>query len=177
MRTSLSAVLVVLGMGCVAHAQAVQAPSRDALITMLSGFEDTPTLAQVRALGEGTVPALIALYDDPQVIQPVRLRAVEAMGAFSTPEAHAFLLRVIRAPGQSPIVVREALEALGQSRGGAAVSEIAPLLASPERAIREGAIEALGSIGTPEARAQLSARGPHELDAALRERIGVLTAH
>lgn len=176
MRTSFSVVLVVLGLGCVAHAQAVQAPSREAMITLLSGFEDTPTLAQIRAMGEGTVPLLIALHDDPQVIQPVRLRAVEAMGAFSTPDARAFLLRVIGDHGESPIVVREAIEALGQSQGAAAVDDIAPLLGSSERAIREGAIEALGTIGTPAAIRALTAARAHETDTALRDRIGALVA-
>lgn len=158
-----------------AHAQSAPAITREALVTMLSGFEDTPTLAQIRALGQGTVPMLIALHDDPQVIQPVRLRAVEAMGAFSTPEARTFLLRVIHDPAESPIVVREATEALGQSQGSRAITDIAALLTSQERAIREGAIEALGAIGTPAARQALHDHLASEADAALRARIGVLT--
>jgi HEAT repeat protein len=175
MRTFLSVVVLAIALtgACGASAQST-APSRQALITMLSGFEDTPTLAQMRALGDGTVPMLVSLYDDPQVIQPVRLRAVEAMGAFSTPAARTFLLRVMREPGQSPIVVREAIEALAQSQGAAAIPDIAPLLSSQERPIREGAIEALGSIATPAARQALTAHLPSETDEALRARITTL---
>jgi HEAT repeat protein len=173
MRTFLL-VLALLAAPSLASAQST--PSRDALITMLSGFEDTPTLAQMRALGDGTVPMLVALYDDPQVIQPVRLRAVEAMGAFTTPAARMFLLRVIDEPGQSPIVVREAIEALGQSQGASAIPQIAPLLSSQARAIREGAIEALGAIGTDDARARLRRGLAGEPDEALRARIATLTA-
>ena len=86
MRTLASIVLAaLLALPSLALAQTTPTPSRDALVTMLSGFEDVPTLAQIRALGPGAVPMLIALHDDAQVIQPVRLRAVEAMAAFSTP--------------------------------------------------------------------------------------------
>jgi HEAT repeat protein len=171
----------VLALACllcagVASAQTTQLPTREALVTMLSGFEDTPTLAQMRALGDGAVPMLVALYDDPQVIQPVRLRAVEAMGAYTTPAARTFLLRVIREPGQSPIVVREAVEALAQSQGASAIPQIAPLLSSQERAIREGAIEALGSIDTTAARQRLTQHLPDEHDTDLRARIATLTA-
>jgi HEAT repeat protein len=173
MRTFLSVVLLLV-MPALASAQSQgTAPTREALITMLSGFESTPTIAQMRALGDGTVPMLIALYDDPQMIQPVRLRAVEAMGAYGTPEARAFLLRVIREPDQSPIVVREAIEALAQSQGASAIPQITPLLASPERAIREGAIEALATLG---ARQQLTQQLAREHDADLRARITTLTA-
>ncbi len=177
MRSSLFVVLASLVLVLPSSVIAQATPSRDAMLAMLSGFEDTPTLAQIRALGEGAVPILIALHDDPQVIQPVRLRAVEAMGAFSTSDARTFLLRVIRDPAESPIVVREAIEALGQSQGASAVPQIGRMLSSPTRAIREGAIEALGTIGNAAARQQLTQHQAHERDTTLRERIGVLTAH
>jgi len=175
MRQLLFIVLVLTGLASPAMAQ-TQTVTRDAIVTMLSGFEDTPTLTQMRALGDGAVPILISLHDDPQVIQPVRLRAVEAMGAFSTPEARTFLLRVIHDPAESPIVVREAIEALGQSQGAHAVPQLTSMLASHDRVVREGAIEALGSIGTPAARQHLIQHRAHEADTALRARIATLTA-
>jgi HEAT repeat protein len=177
MRTFSSIVLAtLLALPSFALAQTTPSISRDALVTMLSGFEDVPTLAQIRALGPSTVPMLIALHDDTQVIQPVRLRAVQAMAAFTTPEARTFLLRVIHDPAESPVMVRRATAALAQSQGATAIPQITPLLTSQERAIREGAIEALGSIGTPAARQALVDHQAHETDAALRARIGVLTA-
>lgn len=178
MRTFFSVILVALALLAPSAALAQSAPpTREQIVTMLSGFEDTPTLAQMRALGDGAVPILIALYDDPAVIQPVRLRAVEAMGAYASPEARTFLLRLIHERGASPILVREAIEALGQSQGASAIPVISPLLSSPTRAIRESAIEALGAIGTPAAHAQLTRRQPQEHDTALRARIVTLTTH
>jgi len=168
--------ILVLALPAAASAQQSAPLTRDALVTMLSGFEDTPTLAQIRALGDGAVPMLIALHDDAQVIQPVRLRAVEAMGAFSTPEARTFLLRVIHDPQESPIVVREAIEALGQSQGAAAVPQISAMLSSHDRVVRESAIDALGTIDTAAARHRLAQHASHETDATLRQRITTLTA-
>lgn len=177
MRTLRFVVLAaLLALPSLAHAQTTPGISRDALVTMLSGFEDVPTLAQIRALGPSAVPMLIALHDDAQVIQPVRLRAVQAMGAFATPEARTFLLRVIADPAESPVVVRRATAALAQSQGASAIPQISGLLTSQERAIREGAIEALGGIGTAAARQALVEHQAQETDAALRARIGVLTA-
>jgi HEAT repeat protein len=153
------------------------APSRAAIEHMLSGFEDTPTLDQIRALGEGAIPILVALHDDESVIQPVRLRAVEAMGAFSGDAARRFLVRVMHDPHEPGVVVREAAEALAQSQGASAVPEISRLLSSSDRNVREGAIEALASIGNDAALRRLAVHQVHEADGALRDRITALVAH
>ena len=150
--------------------------TRPVIETMLSGFEDVPSLAEWRALGPAVVPLLIAIHDDTQVIQPVRLRAVEAMGAYSTPAARAFLLRVMNDPHEGTIVVREAAEALAQSGGASAVAPIARLLQSPDRTLREGAIVALGRIDLATARHELEQQLPRETDADLRRQIGALLA-
>lgn len=177
MRAFLSVAFVVLSLclGATAFAQSAP-PTRASIEQMLSGFEDTPTLAQVRALGEGAVPLLVAIHDDAQVIQPLRLRAVTAVGAFSTEPARVFLVRVVHDPNEPALVVREAILALARSQGAGAVPIVTPFLSSTTRSVREGAIEALGSIGTAAARRRLSVHQAHEHDAALRDRIALLTA-
>jgi HEAT repeat protein len=166
-------VLVVLLIAAPAFAQS-SPPTRASIEHMLSGFEDTPTLAQFHALGDGAVPLLAEIHDDASVMQPVRLRAVTAVGAFTTDAAHTFLLRVMRDPNEPAMVVREAIRALARSQGAESVPVIAPFLTNTSRAVRESAIESLGSIGTTAALHQLSRHRAHEHDAALRERIGVL---
>lgn len=158
------------------RAQDAAAPSRDALVAMLSGFEDAPTLADVRALGEGAVPVLIAIHDDPSVIAPARLRAVEAVGAFTSAEARTFLLRVMHDPAEPAAVVREAIEALASAAGAEAIGPIREFLRSPDRGTRERAIEALGAIGTVAARRVLEAHVAHEHDAALADRARTLAS-
>ncbi len=157
-----------------AHAQTQV--SRAEVEAILSGFEDVPTLAEIGALGPTAVPVLVAIHDDAQVIQPVRLRAVEAMGAFHTAEARTFLLRVMNDPHEGTIVVREAAEALAQSAGEGGVQPISRLLTSTDRTLREGAIVALGRIRAESARHQLELQLARETETDLRARITALLA-
>jgi|JI9StandDraft_2_1071091.scaffolds.fasta_scaffold215432_2 HEAT repeat protein len=147
-----------------AHAQA---PSRATVREMLSGFEDAPGAEAWRALGEETVPVLVALFDDASEAQPVRLRAVWAARFYATEGSRAFLSRVMANRSEGGIVVRTALESLAAAFGASAVPQLAPLLAHSDVAVREGAIRALGRVGGREARAALEARRGHERDEAL----------
>lgn len=175
MRLSVFALLVGLSLAPrLVHAQTQV--SRAAIETMLSGFEDVPSLAEWRALGPTVVPVLIAIHDDAQVIQPVRLRAVEAMGAYSTDEARTFLIRVMNDPHEGTIVVREAAEALAQSAGEGGIEPISRLFRSSDRSLREGAIVALGRIEGESARHQLELQRARETDADLRAQITALLA-
>ena len=173
MRSSVLALLLVLSVAP-RLAQAQTQPTRAVIESMLSGFEDVPSLAEWRALGPSAVPLLIAIHDDAQMIQPVRLRAVEAMGAFSSAPARTFLLRVMNDPHEGTFVVREAAEALAQSAGEDAVQPITRLLRAADRGLREGAIIALGRIDAESARHELQLQLARETDADLRARIAAL---
>jgi HEAT repeat protein len=173
-RTFLSVVVALVLFASPALAQTA-APTRESIERMLSGFETTPTLAQIQALGDGALPLLFAIHDDASVIQPVRFRAVTAVGAFQTADARAFLLRVMDDAVEPTLVRAEAIRALARSQGAGATSAVATYLSSDQRALRESATEALGAIGTASARRLLREHLPQEHDAALRERIGALT--
>ncbi len=155
-------------------AQTSAPPDRAQLIAMLSGFEDAPTLAHIRSWGDDAVPILVSIHDDPGVLAPVRLRAVEAVGAFSTPLARAFLLRVLHDEAEPTVVVREAIEALASAAGPDAVAPLCPYLTHEDRGIRERVIEALGAIGTVAARHALAGHVARERDAALASRAEML---
>ena len=167
---SLGLALILLSASpALAGAQA--APSRERVREMLSGIEHTPSDADWRRVGDGALPVLIELSQDTREPPYVRLRAVGATGAFPRAAVRTFLLAVARAPGQSDLLVREAVVTLARAFGPAAVDDLAPFLAHDEVVVRDAAVRALGRIGTPEALAARRARLPRERDPVVRERI------
>lgn len=164
--------LLVTPLGAFAQQGSPNAPpTRERVRALLSGIEDVPGDADWRALGEGVLPILIDLYTDRNEPPFVRLRAVGATAAFPQPATRTFLLAVARAEGQSPLFVREALNALARGFGRTAVSEIASFLGHEERIVRDAAVRALGRVGGEQARSALRARLSAERDTAVRESI------
>ena len=164
---------VALGLAITAVALPASAtpPTKEQLRQMFSGFEDTPSAAQVRALGPETLGVLIELYNDRSMPPYVRLRAVHAVGHFPTRATRTFLLAVARARGQSDLFVREAVLSLGRAFGERAVDDVRPFLANSEPVVREGAAMALGRIGSAPARDALRRRLTTEGAAHVRETI------
>jgi HEAT repeat protein len=140
--------------------------SRDEVRSMLSGVETAATEREWRALGEGAVPVLVAIFDDGSELQPVRLRSVWAARFFSTAASRSFLQRLAADASQPGLVVRAAVQSLAAAFGRSAVPPIAAQLAHADAAVREACIVALGRIGGSEARAALEARRGRELEHA-----------
>ncbi len=163
--------LLLVALAPLAASAQPQAPSRERVRAMLSGIEDVPTDAEWRRLGDGALPVLIALYDDPREAPYVRLRAVGAAGAFPREATRTFLLAVARADGQSDLFVREAVLALGRAFGARAVADVRGFLGHGEPVVREAAARTLGRIGGQEATQALRARLAVERDAVVRESI------
>ncbi|AKF08335.1 HEAT repeat domain-containing protein [Sandaracinus amylolyticus] len=143
--------------------------TRADVIALLSGFESTPTLDAWRAMGPTTIPLLRATIDDARTPGFVRLRAVHALGAFTTSEVRTTLRRLLRR--SEGLVVREAVLALTTAFGAASEPDVAPLLSHSDTAVREAAIDALGRMGTAGARSRLQAHLAQERDEVLRERV------
>jgi len=162
-------VLLLCALPSLASAQA--APSRERVRQMLSGVEDTPSDEGWRRLGDGVIPVLIDLYDDPDEAPYVRLRAIGATAAFPRPAVRTFLLAVARLEGQGDLFVREALLALARGFGAAASGDLRPFLAHDEPVVREAAARALGQVGDAGATRALRARLAVERDATVREAI------
>lgn len=140
---------------------------------MLSGIEDVPSEAHWRALGEGVVPILFELANDPSEPPYVRLRAVGATASFPSPATRAFLVAVTRVQGQTDLMIAEAVRALGRRFGPAALRDVTPLLAHREPLVREAAARALAGMRTPAARSALQERLRVERDLAVREALQV----
>jgi len=139
------------------------------VVAMLSGFEGAPRESEWRAIGPSAIPLLRTVASDTRLPGFVRLRAVQALGAFATPEVRDQLRRMLR--GAEPLLAREAGLSLARAFGAAAEGDVASLLAHDDVAVREGAIDALARIGTASARTRLERQLGRERDVALRERI------
>lgn len=152
-------------------AVSAQAPSQARVRQPLSGFEETPGAATWHALGPRTLGVLIDLYEDASVPPYVRLRVVHAVSFYPSAATRTFLRAVASAPRQSDLFVRQALLSLARAFGPRAVDDVAPYLEHAEPVVREGAVRALGRIGTPEAREALRRRLPVEPLAYIRHTI------
>lgn len=161
--------ILVLWAGA-ARAQSAPTPA-DHLAQLLSGYEDMPSDAQLRAMGPETVATLAALYNDSSRPGYVRLRTIAAAGAFHTEAARTFLRAVLTLPGQSDLYIRQGLLSLGRAFGDEAIEEIRPYLTRPEVLVREGAVISLSRIGSTRALDALRARVALEGDVNVRERI------
>jgi HEAT repeat protein len=180
LRRSLAVLLALACMVGPAMASA-QAPSRSSVREMLGAFEATGTPAEReaawQALGDDTVPVLVAIFDDHDEIQPVRLRAVWAARFFSTAASRTFLTRVASNRAEAGMVVRSAVQALAHAFGRSAVPTLSPLLRHADVAVREATIVALGQVGGADARAALEARRGRETELSeLLERTLTATA-
>lgn len=164
-----SLVLSLLTLAAPAAAQ--QAPTQAAVTRALSGFEEQPDVASVRAWGAAVIPVLAAVIDDGDAIIAVRARAAYALRAFGAdPAARATLQRVASDDTANVFIRRAAIDALVD--GGADVSAVAPQLSAADPDVRTGAVLALSRARQVSlARAALDARARIEVDASVRARI------
>jgi HEAT repeat protein len=133
----------------------------DAVSPLLGYLDDTAApvrLEVVRALGRlGDARAVVPLVSKLQDQEAdVRREAARALGQLGDTRATSTLMLALQ--DQSVNVRVQALEALGKLRASEATTAIAALLtgegetvADAQGAVRDGALRALGRIGTPEA--------------------------
>lgn len=175
-RRSLTLALLLGALGAPAAAGA-QAPTAQQVRELLSGYEYVPSGEDLRALGPDTLRVLIELYAAPDAPPWVRLRAIAAVGHYPEPATRTFLLAVARAEGQSDLLVREAVLALGRAFGEHAIADVRPFLSHREPVVREAAGMALGRIATPRAVDLLRARIVAERDPGVRRALDRSLTH
>jgi HEAT repeat protein len=139
--------------------QALHDPAADvrrAAIGGLSAWDDSQVVVALRDL----------LTSDPDFY--TRLAAVQGLAGrpdAGAAEALTHLLAV--APGDDPMLLGMAAEALAGLGGAIAREPLVALLDHPAAAIRQKAIEGLATLGDPLAAASLRAYAAHESDAYL----------
>ncbi len=139
--------------------------------TLLAGIERAPTPDDWAAVGPDAVPILVTVMNDTTAKIILRGRAAIGLGHFETPESIAALRLVLSDETTPALLLRKAIVALARMQRGTSVDAIAPHLEHRSKRVREAAVEALGGIGTPAARAALTERQAAERSKFLRELI------
>lgn len=152
-------------------ATAQRLPSREAVITSLSGFESQPSASEVQGWGAAVVPVLASIADDGDVMVAARARAAYALRVYAQDPAALAALRRLAADPQANLFVRlAALDALAESP--ASLPTVSAQLGSPDADVRAGAAAALSrSPSVAAARAALTARLRVERDPSVRLRL------
>lgn len=168
------ALVLVSGSSLATGVSAQAAPRRDAVRALLSGFEEAPSAAEWEALGPGAVAVLTALHDDAAEAPFIRLRTVWAARFYRTAASRAFLERVLLEEG---LTRRAAVLALADAFGADSIPTVAPFLADPDVAVREGTITALRGIDDARSREALRARLAIEPDGSLQVMLRAALEH
>lgn len=116
----------------------------------------------------GSFQSLADAFNDSGQPAATRARALDALADLEDPRALALVQQTLDAPSAPPLFVRAALAALARARGAAAIPAIAVKLGSKDAAVSQAAVEALGRIGGPQARAALQKQLDAETRPALR---------
>jgi hypothetical protein len=160
--TPLVIVILISGLFAV-PGRAGSSPDGDAhdpaLLTALSHFHEDPSDAVLDGFEPGLLEALLAIVSDESVPRLARVRALAALGRYpeasSAFEATSTIARDVDGDVRLRIA---AVGTLGQRLGHApeAVPVLADVLEDADPGLRALAVEALSTIGTPEADALLS---------------------
>ena len=141
--------------------------ARTPLEEQLSGFDFLPVLAPTE------LTALIALANDDDVSQGVRLRALRSLGSFDDDVARASLTSAINTfrntddPTEQLYLIAS-LEALGEIGGTADVATLSGSLGHDRRDVRAAAARALGQTLEETACTPLKTLGSHERELQVR---------
>ncbi len=111
----------------------------------LSGIEDVPLEAEIRALGADATAALIVIADDANALPFLRLRAITCLGWSSGTRASTYLRGVLGAE-QEPMRLRAAIRAYSNREGAGAMTAIAAHGQHADAVVREAVYTALLSI-------------------------------
>lgn len=142
---------------------------RERVVFLLSGYEFFPTRADLDRIGTPAqlIPLLDTLLADTSTREVLKLRVVEALGLYAEPQAHAPLIRIVRAETRrlqpedrrfATALRHRAISALARGAQGASLPTLAPLLDHDDLQLRLSTIIALGKHARPAADAALTAR-------------------
>lgn len=135
---------------------------RESLLSLLGGYEQGPSEGALRSLGseEEVVGLLIEVWGDESIHRHRRLQALMALRFFpEDSRTVAAFEEILEDPQADRSARRRAVHVYGELRGEEAVELLARLLTHEDEHTRVAAIEALQTIGTPEAVEALCAVG------------------
>jgi len=140
-RTLAAAALALLALA--AAPAPPRAATRAAVLTLLSGFEYSPSKDDLDRLGTGVETQLMSIAADPGAWLVARGRALALLGHYPTAPVLAFLEARLADGHAEYYVKRYAIAGLVRALGAAdparAFGAVRPLLADPDFRVREGA--------------------------------------
>jgi HEAT repeat protein len=143
------------------------------VVELLSAYEDPPSAAEWRALGEGAGAELFTVAQDTTLSPTRRAGAVYALGFFPSEARRTWLATLAGSADGDAMLRRKACYALANGWAEGALPELSAALASPDVQLRAAAARAIGRIAAPAARTALERRLGTETDAMVR---GAITA-
>jgi HEAT repeat protein len=161
-----SALLFVLALG---QAAAAEDPSKEQVLGLLSGYEETASPDSLKAL-RAMCPRHSAQSSRTRRSRrrSGRGRSMRSAGSPTTRTARSSS-RTAR--GGNPMFARKAVYALANGWGDQAIDELTVALANPDVQTRMAAASALGHMATPSAKLALEARLAYETDPTVRNTI------
>ena len=161
-------VLGALGAGSAA------AGTRDSVREVLQARHPIPMAAEDwRKLGADVDTWLVDAAGDPSLNYGARERAMNGLALLGGARAREFLRRTIDQPKVSPQILSSAALAYARGFGKSDPADVqavsVPLLENPDWGVRQGAVRALGELGTKEAYAALRVRQARETQPAVQQ--------
>lgn len=181
-RTSFARTAMTLSAFLIAGAGSAAAGTRESVQEILRARHPIAmTAADWRKLGDDVDRYLIEAADDSSMLYGARQRAMSGLAAIGGPRPKEFLRQVIERPRVAPELLSTAVQAYARGFAKSDPGDVrlvtVPLLAHTDWGVRQGAVRALGEVGTKEAFEALRALEKRErhpavqqaLRAALRE--------
>lgn len=128
---------------------------RERVLDLLSGVEEPATAADFAALGADVGIELQAIARDTNVLPTQRGNALVALGHYPSADARSLLSGVLRDNGGNKLLRRKACTGLALGFGDSAVPELVAIFAENDTMMSTAAVNALGAVGTPAAKAAL----------------------
>jgi len=136
-------------------AAAQPAPEHQKVLALLSAIDTPATKAQLLRASPQAESILLSVVTDGQAAPWHRDRALSALGMFPSPQVQVVLLGLLRNEQAGELRRSRALLAYGAAFSDAAIPKAASFLAESSPVLRATAVQALGRIATPKARAAL----------------------
>jgi HEAT repeat protein len=156
----------------VSPALSQSAPSRQAVLDMLSGYEHIPSTQELQALGPEVPSVLMQIVQDNGVKKYRRLRALSLLQHYpDNPEVTTFLTSLLSKKDLPSGFRRATLLSLGHAAKGKAIPTLTPYLSSTDTHVREAAAQALMATGDPTVGAILKAAAEQESEPFLKKHL------
>ncbi len=153
MKTIITGLLAIVVMASGAFAG--NTDTRANLITLFSDRHYAPDKEAIKNAGDDVQGTLKEMAGDESLLTFIRMRAVNALGFFSSEDVGEFLKATASASSTQVGIRSEAISALSNSQGDKSTKFIAGFLKDSDTLIRSSAANSLRRVGSDSARSAL----------------------